>query len=235
MATGNFNEDTARQYTDTCLLTAGEEITGEVAKVFEFLEANYKVERFDHLILSPFYTRAWLIGRIDREIAHAKRGRAAYIKLKLNNISDKRISAKLYEAAEAGVKVQVVVRSMCSLIPEANGLEENLQVISIVDKYLEHARLYVFADNGDPKVFLPSADMLPRNLDRRVEVIVPISDPEHKEELEELFEIEWRDNCKARVIDAEDTNRIKRRPAGERHRAQDEKYAYLCERHGRLE
>jgi polyphosphate kinase len=234
IGTGNFNEDTARLYTDTCLLTANEDISTEVNKVFEFLEANYKVERFDHLILSPFYSRDRLMKAVDREIAHAGRGRAAFIKLKLNNLADRSICRKLYDAAEAGVKVQVIVRSMCSLVPEENGLEDNLQVISVVDKYLEHARLYIFGNNGDPDVYLPSSDMLPRNLDRRVEVTCPVYDPDLKEELLELFEIEWRDNSKARIVDRKDSNRIKQWPEGKSHRAQEEKYAYLMSRNGRV-
>jgi polyphosphate kinase len=233
IGTGNFNEDTARLYTDACLMTAEEGITAEIAKVFEFLEANYKVEQFDHLILAPFYNRKRMIHAIEREIANARKGLPASIKLKLNNISDKSLSAKLYEAAEEGVRVQIICRSMCSLVPEENGLQENLQVISIVDKYLEHARLMVFANGGEPQVYITSSDMLPRNLDRRVEVTCPIYREEHKRELEDLFDLEWRDNTKARVIDAEDSNQVKQWPEGDLHRAQDEKFHYLVSRHGR--
>lgn len=170
ISTGNFNESTAGVYTDVTLLTAHQGILKDVDKVFDFFEVNFRIHRYKHLIVSPHYTRSKFYKLIDREIVNAHMGRTAYMKLKMNSLSDTEIINKLYDASRAGVTIQLQVRGICSLIPGVPGMSENIEAISIVDNYLEHSRIYIFANNGDPDVFISSADFMTRNLDGRVEV-----------------------------------------------------------------
>ena len=199
LSTGNFNESTSRIYTDYTLFTGNQELLKEFNKVFDFFEINYKVSRYKHLLVSPHYTRTALIKLITTEIDNVKAGKEAGIKLKLNSLSDFALIDKLYEASKAGVKIQLIVRGICSLIPGVPGLSENIEAISIIDKFLEHPRVYIFENDGDSKIYISSADWMTRNMDYRVEVSCPIFDEEIKKELRETFEISWNDNVKARV------------------------------------
>ena len=206
ISTGNFNESTAKVYTDYTLFTANQDILKEVNKVFNFFETNYNIQKYKHLIVSPHYTKKILKQLIDEEIKNAKAGKEAYIKLKMNNITSYKMIDKLYEASRAGVKIQMIVRGICCLVPGIEGMSENIEVISIVDKFLEHPRLFIFGNNGNPKVYISSADWMKRNISFRVEVGCPIYDETIKQELIDTFEISWADNVKARVIDQAQDN-----------------------------
>lgn len=206
ISTGNFNESTAKVYTDYTLFTANQDILKEVNKVFNFFETNYNIQKYKHLIVSPHYTKKILKQLIEEEIKNAKAGKEAYIKLKMNNITNYKMIDKLYEASRAGVKIQMIVRGICCLVPGIEGMSENIEVISIVDKFLEHPRLFIFGNNGNPKVYISSADWMTRNISFRVEVGCPIYDEAIKQELIDTFEISWADNVKARVIDQAQDN-----------------------------
>ena len=206
ISTGNFNESTAKVYTDYTLFTANQDILKEVNKVFNFFETNYNIQKYKHLIVSPHYTKKILKQLIDEEIKNAKAGKESYIKLKMNNITSYKMIDKLYEASRAGVKIQMIVRGICCLVPGIEGMSENIEVISIVDKFLEHPRLFIFGNNGNPKVYISSADWMTRNISFRVEVGCPIYDETIKQELIDTFEISWADNVKARVIDQAQDN-----------------------------
>jgi polyphosphate kinase len=229
ISTGNFNESTAKIYTDYTLFTAHPALLKEVNKVFEFFETSYKVNRYKHLIVSPHYTRNKFFKLIDAEIENAKAGREAYMHLKINSITDIRTIDKLYEASRAGVKLRMIVRGICCLVPGVKGISENIEVISILDKYLEHPRLFIFGNNQDPKVFISSADWMERNLDARVEVGCPIYDESIKQELIDTFEICWSDNVKARIISANPNNEY-RRDNNPRVRSQFATYDYYLEK-----
>ena len=202
VSTGNFHEKTARIYTDFTLMTAHEGIAQEVDEVFEFFEANYKVKDYKHLILSPFETRRKLYSFIDREIANKQQGLPAQINIKINSLSDKGMIDKLYEANHAGVEIRLVVRGICCLIPGIKGLSENIRAISVVDKFLEHPRIFWFKNAGEDEVFISSADWMTRNIDHRVEVSCPIYDANLKKEVMDTFEISFNDNVKGRVLNA---------------------------------
>lgn len=201
IGTGNFHEGNASIYTDHSLLTADERITKEVKKVFNFLKQNYQRELFRHLLVSPFNTRRKLMQLIHQEIKYAKEGKEAYIYLKVNNLVDSSLIRKLYEASQAGVKIHGVVRGICALIPGVSGMSDNIHLVSVVDRFLEHTRLMIFSGGGNEKYFITSADWMTRNLDRRVEVGTPIYDKAIQEELKELFLLSYSDNVKARRLD----------------------------------
>lgn len=203
VGTGNFNESTSKLYTDYHLLTADRRITKDVARVFDFLRNNYKIKKYRHLFVSPHDTRKGFIALIEREIENAKKGMKSGIKIKLNSLSDLKLIDKLYEASAYGVPVQMVIRGICSLIPGKKGLSENIEAISILDRYLEHSRVIIFENGGDPKYYLGSADWMPRNLDYRVEVTTPVFDDTVKRQLRDHFEIIWKDNVKSRWHNAE--------------------------------
>lgn len=226
ISTGNFNENSAKIYTDVTLFTSNTEILKDASKIFDFFDVNYRVHRYKHLIVSPHYTRGKFNKLIEREISNALLGKEAYIKLKMNSISDFKMTDKLYEASNAGVKIQLIIRGICCLIPGIKGLSENIEAISIVDNYLEHARVYIFANGGDPDVFISSADFMTRNLDARVEVTCPIYDEDIKKELIETFEIGWKANVKARIHSNDLANNYRRRGDEKPFRAQLEMYNY---------
>ncbi|APQ16302.1 polyphosphate kinase 1 [Maribacter hydrothermalis] len=206
ISTGNFNESTARIYTDYTLFTAHVPILKELNKVFDFFETTYKINKYKHLIVSPHYTKNAFIKLIDVEIANALLGKEAYIKIKMNSFTSYKMVDKLYEASRAGVKIQLIIRGICCLIPGVKGMSENIEAISVVDKFLEHTRLFAFANGGNPKVYISSADWMTRNLDYRVEVGCPIYDEDIKKELMDTFEICWKDNMKARVFNEKQDN-----------------------------
>ncbi|WP_138433907.1 polyphosphate kinase 1 [Winogradskyella algicola] len=229
ISTGNFNESTAKFYTDFTLLTANAKILKDINKVFNFLEVNYIVNRYKHIIASPHYTKTKLFSLIDKEIENAKNGKVAYIKLKMNSISSYKMVDKLYEASRAGVKIQMIVRGLCCLVPGVKGMSENIEIISIIDKFLEHTRLYVFSNNNDPLVYISSADWMTRNIEHRVEVSCPIYDEDIKQELQDLFEICWNDNVKARHINETQDNTY-RRNNNTKIRAQFDTYNYYLKK-----
>ncbi|NAY93224.1 polyphosphate kinase 1 [Muricauda sp. JGD-17] len=214
VSTGNFNESTAKIYTDYTLFTAHEGILKDMSKVFGFFETNYKIYKYKHLIVSPHYTKFTFIKLIDDEIANAQAGKEAYIKVKMNSFTSYKMVDKLYEASRAGVKIQLIIRGICCLVPGVQGMSENIEAISVVDKFLEHPRVFIFGNEGNPKVFISSADWMTRNLDFRVEVGCPIYDPDIKEELLDTFEISWSDNVKARVFSDKQDNAYRKRKEG---------------------
>ena len=226
ISTGNFNESTAKIYTDYTLFTANQKILKEVNKVFDFLEVNYAIKKYNHLIVSPHYTRNVLYNLIDGEIKNHKEGLPSGIKIKLNNMSDYPIIDKLYEASQAGVPIKIIARGICCLIPGVEGLSENIEIISIVDKFLEHPRLFIFENAGDQKIYISSADFMTRNLDRRVEIGCPIYDPDIKQEIVDTFEISWKDNVKARIISAQQDNAYRKNNGAPAFRSQFEMYTY---------
>ena len=226
ISTGNFNESTAKIYTDVTLFTCHPQILKDITKVFEFFDINYKVQRYKHLIVSPQYTRSRFVKLIDREIVHALAGRKTYMKLKMNSLSDLEMIDKLYEASMAGVKIQLQVRGICSLIPGVKGLSENIEAISIVDNYLEHSRVYIFGNAGFTEVYISSADIMTRNIDARVEVTCPIYDQEIKNELIDNFDIAWKGNVKVRYHSFKLDNKYKVRNDSPIFRAQLETYKY---------
>ncbi len=226
ISTGNFNENSAKIYTDVTVFTSNNEILKDASKVFDFFDVNYRVHRYKHLIVSPHYTRGKFNKLIEREISNALLGKEAFIKLKMNSISDFKMTDKLYEASNAGVKIQLIIRGICCLIPGIKGLSENIEAISIVDNYLEHSRVYIFANDGNPDVFISSADFMTRNLDARVEVTCPIYDEDIKKELIETFEIGWKANVKARIHSNDLANKYRRRGDEKPFRAQLEMYNY---------
>lgn len=198
VGSGNMNESTAKIYTDKSLLTRDPRITEEVARVFEFYNDNLKPGNYKHLLVSPFNMRKKLIAFIDNEIDFAKKGKPAKMWLKMNNLVDPEMIHKLYAASQAGVQIKLIVRGICSLVPGIKGFSENIEAISIVGRYLEHSRVFIFHNNSDEKYFISSADWMSRNLDTRSEVAVPIYDPQSQRELKELLELQLKDNVKAR-------------------------------------
>ncbi len=208
VGTGNFNEKTARLYTDFALITANQDIGRDVAHVFEFLKYTYLRQEYKLLLVSPHNSRPGLISLIDREIRHAKDGYRASIILKCNNLVDRQLSMKLYEASQSGVEVRLIIRGMCSLLPGVPGVSENIEAISIVDRYLEHPRVYVFHNRGEPRYFIGSADLMTRNIDYRVEVLCPVLDEDHQATLQAILDQQWYDNVKARVLDAAQINAL---------------------------
>lgn len=227
IGTGNFNEDTARFYCDHSLLTSNRKITHDIVEVFNFYSDNYKTGNYKELMVSPFNMRKKLIALIDREIKVAKEKGEAWMFLKMNNLVDEEIINKLYEAGNAGVKIRLIVRSICSLIAGKPGLSENIEAVSIVDKYLEHSRVYVFANSGKPKFYIASADLMTRNLDYRSEVAVPILDETLQAELWQILEIQWAGNTKARILNSTQENSYKKGNPKNKVRAQDEIYKFL--------
>ncbi len=206
VSTGNFNESTARIYTDYTLFTAYEPILKELNKVFDFFETTYKINKYKHLVVSPHYTKGVFQKLIDNEIANAIVGKEAYIRIKMNSFTSYKMIDKLYEASRAGVKIQLIIRGICCLVPGVKGMSENIEAISVVDKFLEHTRVFIFGNEGNPKVYISSADWMTRNLDYRVEVGCPIYDDEVKQELLDTFDISWRDNVKARIFNEAQDN-----------------------------
>lgn len=206
IGTGNMNESTARIYTDKALLTCDPRITEEVAQVFGFYHDNLRPGEYKHLLVSPFTMRRKLIGLIDKEINNARKGRQAWMILKLNNLVDREMIAKLYEASEAGVKIHLIVRGICSLVPGVQGFSTNITGISIVGRYLEHTRVFIFCNGGEEKYFISSADWMTRNLDFRSEVAVPVYDRSIQQELKTVLGLQLKDNTKARVIGGKQEN-----------------------------
>ena len=225
ISTGNFNESTSNIYTDVTVLTSDSRIMKEVNKVFEFFEVNYKIYRYKDLIVSPHYTRSKFTKLIENEIEKALNDKPAMIRLKMNSLSDYKMIDKLYEASRAGVKVELIVRGICCLIPGVPGLSDNIEAVSIVDNLLEHSRIYIFGVDEEAKVYISSADFMTRNIDERVEVTCPIYDESIKTELIDTFKIYWKGNVKVRLHSERLENRY-RRLGDARFKAQEEIYNY---------
>jgi len=227
IGTGNFHEGTARVYTDKGLLTADPQLADEVEMVFRFFKQNYLHFNYEHLVVSPFAMRKHFVKNIDREIKLAKQGKPAWMILKMNSLIDPEMMLKLYEAAQAGVKIQLIVRGIFGMQIGLNGYSENITAISIVDKYLEHSRLFLFGADGEEKMYISSADWMPRNLNRRIEVACPIYDESIKAELKEQLLIQLRDNSKARILDPQLSNHYSDGNTDQKYRAQEDFYNYI--------
>jgi len=227
IGTGNFHESNARVYTDFALFTKHKEICQEVDNVFSFISHSYKRFRFNHLIVSPLTSRRRLNQLIENEIQTAQSGKKAEITLKLNNLVDKGLINKLYAASDAGVKVKLVIRGMCSLMPGVKGLSSNIKVISIVDSYLEHPRVMIFHSNGEKLVFITSGDWMERNIDHRVEVGCPIYDETLKKRIIHTIDLHFKDNVKARIIDKNNSNKYVTNSSKNKIRSQIAIYDYL--------
>lgn len=206
IGTGNFHEKTGSLYGDDTLLTSDARITTEVEKVFGLFQMSFRPSRFSHLAVSPFSTRNFFIRLLNTEIKNAKAGKEAWAVIKLNSLADMPLIKKLYQASQAGVKIDLIIRGICKIVPGIKGLSENIRAISILDKYLEHSRVMVFCNGGDERYFISSADWMVRNLDNRIEVTTPIYDPEIQKELKGMLMIQLEDNTKARIIDQCMTN-----------------------------
>ncbi len=205
IGTGNFNESTAKVYTDIMLFTGDQDITNEVNQVFHLFDDRFLRPQFKHLIVSPFSHREFLKSMIDAEVGNARQGKNAWVKVKLNSLVDGKVIERIRAAAKEGVKFQLLIRGICVLVPSEEE-RENIQILSVVDRYLEHSRFIIFANNGDPKCYISSADWMKRNLDHRIEVSSPIYNKQHIRTLIDVFDISWRDNVKARYQDGTGKN-----------------------------
>jgi polyphosphate kinase len=230
LSTGNFHENTSRLYCDSSLFTKDKYMGREVSAVFDIL-ADTRIKReFKHLLLAPDHMRHDLYTLIDQEIKNALKHKDSYIYLKLNSLQDPAIIDKLYEASQEGVEIRLIIRGICCLIPGIKGLSENIKVISIVDRFLEHSRIYIFCNENKPKVYLSSADWMERNLSRRFEVGFPIYQEDLRNEVLEIFRLQWYDNTKARIINKIQNNTYRKSVAKERGRAQIDIYQYLSDK-----
>ncbi len=225
ISTGNFNESTAQIYTDYTLFTANQTILKEVNRVFTFLEKSYKVPTHKHLLISPFTTSSGIKERIEREINFAKEGKNALVRIKINNLTNYDMVKMLYDASQAGVQIRMIVRGICCLVPGVKGISENIEVISVVDRYLEHPRMVIFENGGDRDIFISSSDWMTRNLDNRVEVSCPIYDKDIQQELVDTFELSWNDNVKSRWVNS-DSKPVYRTNGNTALRSQNATYTY---------
>ena len=228
IGTGNFHEGTASVYSDLSLLTANVEIGNEVRRIFEFFENNFQRSTFRHIVLSPFSTRRKFSDLISHEISLAEKGKPAWITIKMNNLVDASMINKLYEAAEAGVKVNLIIRGICSLIPDLKKNKGNIRVVSIVGRFLEHSRIISFGNGGIPVYYISSADWMVRNIDHRIEVTAPIYDPELKKDLQNFLDIQLSNSAKARIVEKSLKNEYLVPPRGRvQSDTQNETYKYI--------
>ena len=226
IGTGNYNEDTANVYADESLLTSDEKITADVANAFHQMEANYRPLRYKTLVVAPFFMRNHFLHLLNTEIHNAARGKNAWVIIKLNNLVDEAIIKKLYKASQAGVHIKLIIRGICVLVPGQPGLSENIEAISIVDRFLEHSRVLIFANDGDPLYFITSADWMVRNFDNRIEVACPVYNKEIQQELMDMINIQLKDNVKARILGPGEANKYKKN--GQKQiRSQIETYNYF--------
>lgn len=227
ISTGNFHEGNARTYTDCMLMTASRRLVKDVDSVFGFIERPYTPVRFKELLVSPNEMKNRFVALINNEIKNRKSGKPAYIKIKINHITDPVMVEKLYEASRAGVDIDLLVRGNCSLVPGIPGVSDHIRIAGIIDRYLEHSRIFVFAAGGEERVFIGSADWMPRNLDNRVEVVTPVYDPEVKEEMKRIVDFGLRDTLQARIVDGEGKNLFKQPDeGGQPFRSQEALYEY---------
>lgn len=221
IGTGNFHEGNAKIYTDYLMMTARPKIVNEVAKVFDFIDRPFSPFRFSELLVSPNSMKSRILRMLDTEIRNAGEGKEAWVKIKINHITDTDMVTKLYQASKAGVKIDIVIRGNCSLIPGIKGLSENIRCVGIIDRYLEHSRILIFANGGKPRYFLGSADWMPRNLLNRIEVLTPVYDEELQADLMRTISYGMRDTTNGRIVDGKGTNNF---VEGEPFRSQQELY-----------
>ena len=221
IGTGNFHEGNAKIYTDYLMMTARPKIVNEVAKVFDFIDRPFSPFRFNELLVSPNSMKSRILRMLDTEIRNAGEGKEAWVKIKINHITDTDMVAKLYQASKAGVKIDIVIRGNCSLVPGIKGLSENIRCVGIIDRYLEHSRILIFANGGKPRYFLGSADWMPRNLLNRIEVLTPVYDEELQTDLMRTISYGMRDTTNGRIVDGKGTNNF---VEGEPFRSQQELY-----------
>lgn len=229
ISTGNFHEGNARSYTDCMLMTASSRLVKDVNAVFDFIERPYSPVKFKELLVSPNEMKNKFVTLINNEIKNKKAGKPAYIKIKINHITDPVMVNKLYEASAAGVDIDLVVRGNCSLVTGIPGVSSNIRIHGIIDRYLEHSRIFVFAAGGEEKVFIGSADWMPRNLDNRVEVITPVYDPTIKEEMKRVVEYGLADTMQGRIVDGRGGNEFWTSLDGTLFRSQEALYNYYLE------
>jgi len=229
VGTGNFNEQSAEVYTDLGLMTVNRKIALEVQHVFEMMEQTIHRHTFRYLLVSPINMRRKLMFLIQNEIRNAEKGKPAKIQMKVNNLVDKHMIDKLYEASKAGVKIELIVRGVCCLIPNIKGKSDNISAISIVDRYLEHSRFMIFSNNDDPLYYISSADLMERNLDKRIEVGIPVYDKDVQAEIATIFNMQWNDSVKARILDKHQRNKY-RTVAGEQLQSQQKLVEFYTER-----
>ena len=230
VSTGNLNEKTALVYADHCLLTSDRHIMADVNRIFNYLEKGKNIPVLKHLMVTPLAMRKQLSLLIDKEIKSARAHKAASIILKLNSLSDEKLILKLEEAAKAGVKIKMVIRSICCMQTENKKFKKKVHAVSIVDEYLEHARILIFHHDGKEKVFISSADWMVRNLDHRIEVACPVPDKQIQEELKEVLQIQLNDNVKARTLDNNLNNEYVNPRNAKKVRSQIETYNYLLKK-----
>ena len=221
IGTGNFHEGNAKIYTDYLMMTARPKIVNEVAKVFDFIDRPFSPFRFNELLVSPNSMKSRILRMLDTEIRNAGEGKEAWVKIKINHITDTDMVTKLYQASKAGVKIDIVIRGNCSLVPGIKGLSENIRCVGIIDRYLEHSRILIFANGGKPRYFLGSADWMPRNLLNRIEVLTPVYDEELQADLMRTISYGMRDTTNGRFVDGKGTNNF---VEGEPFRSQQELY-----------
>ncbi len=231
LATGNYNEQTARFYADHSLLTTNKLIIHDLIKLFAALKAKRLIKGFKSLLVSPLANRSKIEALVHHEIKLAHKGKPAYLIFKVNSLADEKIIALLYEASRAGVKIKLIVRGICCLVPGVPGFSENIHVVSIIDRFLEHARVFVFGNGGKELVYLSSADLMTRNLDHRVEVGFPILDPDIKAEIRDIIDLQLADNVKARLINRENIHQYYKPEQRKDVRAQLDTYKYLKGKH----
>ena len=232
IGTGNFNAETSKIYCDHAIFTANKNITKELHRLFKVLEGELIIPREKNLLISPFSTRQEFVKLIYNEIENAREGKKAKITAKMNSLEDEEMIELLYKASEAGVEIRLLIRGFTSLIPGVKGMSENIYITSVVDRFLEHGRIYLFENDGDEKMFYGSADWMSRNLDRRIEVISPILDQDIMAEFKDILEIQLSDNVKARIQDAEESNTYVTAEKGKKKiRSQYEIYNYLKQKH----
>ena len=224
IGTGNFHEGNAKIYTDYLMMTARPKIVNEVAKVFDFIDRPFSPFRFSELLVSPNSMKSRILRMLDTEIRNAGEGKEAWVKIKINHITDTDMVTKLYQASKAGVKIDIVIRGNCSLVPGIKGLSENIRCVGIIDRYLEHSRILIFANGGKPRYFLGSADWMPRNLLNRIEVLTPVYDEEMQADLMRTISYGMRDSTNGRLIDGKGTDDFVN---GEPFRSQEELYKEL--------
>jgi polyphosphate kinase len=234
IGTGNFHEKNAKIYTDFSLFTCRPEITQEVSQVFKFIKSPYQKFSFKHLIVSPINTRASFEALIEKEITAAKQGKKSGIILKVNNLVDNSLIERLYQASNAGVPINLIIRGICALVAGVEGQSENIHVISIIDRFLEHPRVAIFEQEGHQQVFLSSADWMNRNIEERVEVTCPIYCNDTKQQIIDIINIQLADNTKARILDSEQSNPYPINQSNEKVRSQVDIYKYLINKNNQL-
>ena len=208
IGTGNFHEGNAKIYTDYLMMTARKKVVAEVAKVFDFIDRPFSQVRFNELLVSPNSMKSRILRMLDNEIKNARDGREAWVKMKINHITDTDMVAKLYQASQAGVKIDIVIRGNCSLVPGKPRCSDNIRCVGIIDRYLEHSRILIFANGGAPRYYIGSADWMPRNLENRIEVLTPVYDADMQADLMRTIDYGMRDTTNGRHIDGKGTDAL---------------------------